>query len=174
MGADQDTACATDLGLPEGKGTYVLITEVTRMKRLEIGRLGPFDIAPGFYAYVGSACGAGGLRARIEHHLVPAAAPHWHIDYLLQWASPREVWFALSDRKLEQAWADLLRAAPSFRQPIPRFGSSDYRRSRTSHLFFTRRRPAFAWFEQTVRREFDAGVVPHRHRVVPTIPTLSP
>jgi len=33
------------------------------LKRMEIGRLGAFDIRPGFYAYVGSAFGSGGLRA---------------------------------------------------------------------------------------------------------------
>ncbi len=45
--------------LPEEKGTYVLIASAPRMKRVEIGRLGRFDIPPGFYAYVGSAFGAG-------------------------------------------------------------------------------------------------------------------
>ena len=56
------------MDLPEDKGTYVLIASLAQMKRLEIGRLGTFDIKPGFYAYVGSAFGAGGLRARIGHH----------------------------------------------------------------------------------------------------------
>jgi Uri superfamily endonuclease len=51
------------MDLPEAKGTYVLIASVGQMKRLEIGRLGAYDIVPGFYAYVGSAFGAGGLRA---------------------------------------------------------------------------------------------------------------
>lgn len=40
------------MDLPEEKGTYVLIASVLQMKR--IGRLGEFDIVPGFYAYVGS------------------------------------------------------------------------------------------------------------------------
>ncbi len=61
------------------------------MKRLEIGRLGSFNIIPGFYAYVGSAFGPGGLRARIRHHLESVAQPHWHIDYLLGYAEPVEV-----------------------------------------------------------------------------------
>lgn len=41
------------MDLPEDKGTYVLIVSVTQMKRLEIGRLGTFDVVPGFYSYVG-------------------------------------------------------------------------------------------------------------------------
>ncbi len=136
--------------LPEAKGTYVLIAFVPRMKRLEIGRLGTFDLIPGFYAYVGSAFGAGGLRARLEHHLESVAEPHWHIDYLLGYAEPVEVWYALSDRKLEQDVAELLARSPGFRMPIPRFGSSDYRRSRTSHLFYSKRPPSFARFQQAV------------------------
>lgn len=151
-----------DLGLPEDKGTYILIVSVAQTKRLEIGRLGTFDIAPGYYAYVGSAFGLGGIRARLGHHLESAVAPHWHIDYLLDVATPVEVWFAISDRKLEHDWAELLAEPPFFRSPIPRFGSSDYRRSRISHLFYAKRQPLFRWFEDQIRIGFEAEVRPHR------------
>jgi Uri superfamily endonuclease len=60
------------------------------MKRLSVGRLGEFDLVPGFYAYVGSAFGLGGLRARIGHHPESTAEPHWHIDYLLKVETPIE------------------------------------------------------------------------------------
>ncbi len=43
------------------------------MKRFEMGRLGRFDIIPGYYAYVGSAFGSGGLPARLGHHLKSTA-----------------------------------------------------------------------------------------------------
>src|SRR5690349_15183396 len=123
------------MDLPGEKGTYVLISFVSQVKRITIGRLGKFDIVPGCYAYVGSAFGAGGLKARIRHHLESTAAPHWHIDYLLQVAEPVEVWYTNADQKLEHHWADLLEHVPQFRIPIPRFGSSDYHRSHSSHLF---------------------------------------
>src|SRR6266436_10406306 len=119
------------MDLSEAKGTYVLIAFVARMKHLNIGRLGAFDIVPGFYAYVGSAFGSGGLRARLGHHLESTAEPHWHIDYLLGVAEPIEVWYTTENQKLEHHWADLLENAPQFRIPIPRFGSSDYHRSRS-------------------------------------------
>lgn len=137
---------ATDL--PQENGTYVLIASVLQMKRIEIGRLGRFDIIPGYYAYVGSAFGSGGLRARLGHHLESAAEPHWHIEYLLQVAQPVEIWYTTADRKLEHHWANLLEQAPNSRVPIPRFGSSDYHRSRSSHLFYCKRRPSFQWFQQ--------------------------
>ena len=142
------------MDLPDEKGTYVLVASVPQMKRLQIGQLGEFDIVPGFYAYVGSAFGAGGLGARIGHHLESSAAPHWHIDYLLQVAEPVEVWYTTADQKLEHRWAELLEKASQFRVPIPRFGSSDYHRSRSSHLFHSKRRPGFAWFRQQVEQRF--------------------
>ena len=153
--------------LPEDKGTYILIVSVARMRRLEIGRLGSFGIIPGFYAYVGSARGPGGIRARVGHHLESVAAPHWHIDYLLGIATPAEVWYAVSDRRLEQDWAELLAEAPFFRAPIPRFGSSDYRRSRTSHLFYSKRWPSFRWFQEQIRQGFEADVQPQRLVLMP-------
>ena len=133
------------MALPEDKGTYLLIASVSQMRRLQVGMLGRFDIITGFYAYVGSAFGAGGLRARIAHHLVSAAEPHWHIDYLLQVASPVEVWFATAGHKLEHHWAEFLEAAPRFRAAIPRFGASDCHRSRLTHLFYSKRHPSFQW-----------------------------
>jgi Uri superfamily endonuclease len=140
------------------------------MKRIEVGRLGKFDIVPGFYAYVGSACGPGGIRARVGHHLESVAEPHWHIDYLLGFATPLEVWYSTSDRKLEQDWAELLEEAPQFRAPIPRFGSSDYRRSRTSHLFHCKRRPSFRWFEQRIREVFEPEIQAQQCVLVPAAP----
>jgi Uri superfamily endonuclease len=154
------------MDLPETKGTYVLISNVTELKRLEIGALGEFDIIPGFYAYVGSAFGSGGLRARIQHHLESTAEPHWHIDYLLTVASPIEVWCATADRKLEHHWADLFENASQFRVPIPRFGASNYHRSRASHLFYSKRRPSFSWFQGQVRARFE-DVEVEQHIVLP-------
>jgi Uri superfamily endonuclease len=167
----------TAMDLPEAKGTYVLVAFAAQMKRLEIGRLGACDIVPGYYAYVGSAYGAGGLRARIGHHLESTATPHWHIDYLLGVAEPVEVWYTGAEQKLEHHGAELLEKVPHFRMPIRRFGSSDYHRSRSSHLFFSKGRPSFRWFRQKVAEHFE-GVeaelhLPEhalQHRVIPPPP----
>ena len=156
-----------EMGLPADKGTYILIAQVLQMKRLVIGSLGDFDIVPGFYAYVGSAFGSGGLRARIGHHLKSTAEPHWHIDYLLQVATPVEVWLATADRKLEHRWAELLEDATGFRVPILRFGSSDYHRSRSSHLFYSKRRPSFRWFRDQIRSSFE-GVEVEQQNTMPS------
>jgi Uri superfamily endonuclease len=157
------------MDLPETRGTYILISSVREMKRLQIGSLGSFAVVPGFYAYVGSPFGAGGLRARIGHHLQSPAEPHWHIDYLLKVASPVEVWFTTADSKLERHWADLF--ANAFQVPIPRFGSSDYHRSRASHLFYSKRRPSFRCFQQQIRDYFE-GVEVEQYRIPPTTEDL--
>ena len=109
-------------------------------------------------------------RARLQHHLESTAEPHWHIDYLLRWAVPVEGWSALADRKLAQDWAEFLEQSPMFRAPIPRFGSSDYRRSRTTHLFFAKRRPSFSWFRQQMAERFVSGVRPQTV-FIPSQPT---
>jgi Uri superfamily endonuclease len=73
-------------------------------------------------------------------------------------ATPIEVWCAISDRKLEQEWAKMLQDSPKFRTPISRFGSSDYHRTRTTHLFYSKRRPLFRWFEEKIREVFEPSI----------------
>ena len=154
-----------EMDLPEAKGTYVLLVFVPQTKRLEIGRLGTYDIVPGFYAYVGSAFGPGGLRARIHHHLESVAQPHWHIDYLLAIAEPVEVWYARAGRKLERDLAQVFERSSSWRMPIPRFGASDYHRSRTSHLFYSIRRPSLRRFQQEVNGAIGDPVAVEQWRI---------
>jgi Uri superfamily endonuclease len=112
LGVEREHVRLKRMELPEAKGTYVLIAHAAQMKRLEIGRLGTFAIVPGYYVYVGSAFGAGGLRARVGHHLESTANPHWHIDYLLLCITPTEVWHTTDDRRLEHLWVELFENAP--------------------------------------------------------------
>ena len=70
-------------------------------------------------------------------------------------AEPVEVRYTTAIREFEHHWAELLEKARHLRVPIPRFGSSDYYRSRSSHLFHSKRRPSFRWFQQQVRERFD-------------------
>jgi hypothetical protein len=71
---------------------------------------------------------------------------------------PSRVWYAISDRKLERDWAKMLQDSPKFHTPIPRFGSSDYHRTRTTHLFYSKRRPLFRWFEEKIREVFEPSI----------------
>ena len=147
------------VALPAEKGTYVLILCLCQTQRLTIGRLGSFIMGAGHYAYLGSAFGPGGVAARVGHHLDRAKSLRWHIDYLLTIAEPVEAWFASSDRKLEKDWADLMPRVPGLHPCIPRFGASDHRRgNKTSHLFYSRKRPSFAAFQQRLSDELEPGI----------------
>ncbi len=46
-------------------GTYALVLACQKTGRVRIGRLGVLALQPGFYVYVGSAFGSGGLAARL-------------------------------------------------------------------------------------------------------------
>lgn len=123
------------------KGSYLLIMRLDReLADLEVGRLGRFTFAAGFYLYIGSAFGAGGVRARLAHHARRhKPRPRWHIDYLRAHAALVETWSLVSEARLEQPLAAVLRAAPGLSAPVGRFGASDARSG--SHLFYTPRRP---------------------------------
>ncbi|MFZ5571809.1 MAG: GIY-YIG nuclease family protein [Thermodesulfobacteriota bacterium] len=120
------------------KGTYILILQLENDQRIRIGRLGRFEFQKGWYAYVGSAFGPGGLTARIGHHLKKAVKPHWHIDYLRKSTEIREVWVCEQER-WEHTIAGLLLKLEGASVPAPGFGSSDCRCQ--SHLVHFREYP---------------------------------
>lgn len=111
--------------LPARPGTYVLILRLDAPTRVAAGRLGAFDLSAGLYAYVGSAHGPGGLRARLERHLRRAKPQHWHIDALTAVAEPVAIWTRSAPDRLECVWARALAALPGVTLPVAGFGASD-------------------------------------------------
>lgn len=110
---------------PTEKGTYILWLRLIEAGHIPIGRRGIGDFPSGYYAYVGSAFGAGGLNGRLKHHLVPSQKPHWHIDYLKAYAPIQAVWTIASDTVYEHQWAGQLLNSPDASVPMKGFGSSD-------------------------------------------------
>ena len=55
--------------LPAAPGAYVLLLTANAPVVLNMPRFGKLTLAAGRYAYVGSAHGPGGLRARVGRHL---------------------------------------------------------------------------------------------------------
>lgn len=106
-------------------GTYVLLLHCAVRKTIQVGRLGSLKTQPGYYLYIGSAFGSGGLAARIRHHLQPAARPHWHIDYLRQISCLEMCWYTCDPQKREHDWAKVIAALPDALLPMQGFGSSD-------------------------------------------------
>ena len=108
-------------------GTYVLLLELSDSCSFEVGRLGTLQGQPGTYAYVGSAFGPGGVRARIRRHQRRTKAMHWHVDYLRAVARLQQAWYTYDPIRRECTWAAVLLAFPEAEVPLDGFGASDCR-----------------------------------------------
>jgi Uri superfamily endonuclease len=135
--------------LPDARGTYALVLHARRIRKIRVGRFGEVQISPGYYVYVGSAFGSGGLRARLAHHCRRTQRPHWHIDYLRAVLPLREIWFATGNKRQESLWARLLADQPGAGIPVPGFGASDRRGA--THLYRFARKPSLRHFVAVLR-----------------------
>lgn len=133
-------------------GTYALIMTATEHRCLRIGRLGSLALRPGWYVYVGSAFGPGGVRARLAHHRKPAARPHWHVDHLRPHAGLQRAWYTHDPHRREHQWAAILLQLPGAEVPLLGFGSSDC--GCPSHLARFNRRPSLRAFRREIRSQF--------------------
>ncbi len=114
-------------------GTYALILENTKLRQIQVGKLGRFSFSPGWYVYTGSAFGPGGLASRVGRHFKQEKKCRWHIDYLSTRLTVDRVWYTTNPVKLECQWAKHFSSLGGT-LPAMGFGASDCRC--TSHLFF--------------------------------------
>ena len=119
-------------------GTYLLLLECNNEAELSIGTFGKMNAKPGYYLYVGSAFGPGGIQARINHHMQIAGRPHWHIDYLRTVAALVNAWCVYGSR-YEHEWSRSLSKSEAATVPLKGFGSSDCECA--THLFYFKRKP---------------------------------
>ena len=132
--------------IPNEPGTYLLLLEAGFRRRVPVGALGALDLQPGFYAYVGSALGPGGLRGRLAHHSRHSRSPHWHIDYLRPLTRLREIWFSVGASRREHLWAAVLARSARAVIPLSGFGASDC--GCPAHLFRFSQKPLLASFRR--------------------------
>jgi Uri superfamily endonuclease len=135
-------------------GTYVLILQNHSCAEIEVGRLGKLTFLPGYYIYIGSAHGPGGVKARVSRHCRRSKPKHWHIDYLNKTMRPVHAWISYDPTRLEHRWAHIVSKMPDT-SPVNGFGSSDCKCP--AHLFHTTARPDFDAFKQAVGNK--AGVI---------------
>jgi len=140
--------CASAATLPEGRGIYALVLYAAAAHRIQVGRLGRLAVREGYYIYVGSALGPGGIGARVGHHAQRARHPHWHIDFLRCAAQPVEAWCLQDTRACEHEWAAMFDALPSSSIPMRGFGASDCRCP--AHLFSFDAPPSFEVFRRSL------------------------
>jgi Uri superfamily endonuclease len=133
-------------------GTYALILSSSNHSTIQIGRLGELKLRPGFYVYIGSAFGPGGLHARIEHHKHITQKPQWHIDYLSSFTTFKNVWFTYDSQHREHQWAQMFQNTFSGFISVKGFGASDCKCE--SHLFFLKSNPPLKSFQKLIRKSY--------------------
>lgn len=119
-------------------GTYALILRSRSTATVQVGRWARIGIHPGYYVYVGSAFGPGGVRARVLRHCRKHKRRHWHVDHLSALLSPVCAWYCHASARLEHRWANAFAQMHGF-TAVPGFGCSDC--ACHSHLFHTRSEP---------------------------------
>jgi Uri superfamily endonuclease len=137
--------------LTNSKGTYVMVASVETEKIIRVGKLGTFRFQPGFYGYIGSAFGPGGILVRISHHLRVSPKPHWHMDYFRKEAFIKEVWVSYDQKPLEHVFANVFLRMDGSSIPAKGFGSSDCRC--VSHLFHFHKLPDAVEFKKELNKE---------------------
>ena len=135
-------------------GTYALILRATHKQDVQIGRLGHLSVRLGFYVYIGSAFGPGGVLARVRHHTQITQRPHWHIDSLRQAAQLKQVWYTHDPVHREHAWAEVFANMLRASIPLPGFGASDC--TCVSHLYFLQRQPSLENFRRRIQTGFSS------------------
>ena len=113
--------------LTKEKGTYILFLHTNKNTKISIGYLDEVNFSKGYYIYIGSALGPGGLQPRLVRHLAKKKNVHWHIDYLtvhpyFECVGYMEI---LSLEKIECAINDMLKEEVLVNEPfivIPKFG----------------------------------------------------
>ena len=141
-------------------GTYALIFSSTRKRQITVGKIGTLRLQPGFYVYVGSAFGPGGLKARIRHHSRRAAHPHWHIDYLSSSLELKEIWYTCDPVHREHQWATIISNTRGSSAPLAGFGSSDCHCN--THLSFFKSKPGSKNIRRIIHTHIEGHAIIHR------------
>ena len=122
----------SDIGnLPGFKGAYVLALRLDREVRIAIARLSPGSLMPGWYLYIGSARGSGGIRGRVKRHLESGKKLHWHVDRLTVESAEMAALTVAQGEECDLVGRML--NSSRFEVPLAGFGSTDCRRCE-SHL----------------------------------------
>lgn len=125
--------------LPDIHGTYVLLLHNEADRTVQVGRWREISFDKGYYLYVGSAFGPGGVRARVGRHMREAKSLRWHIDYLRDATDAIAVWVQYGKQRMEHVWASKLLQSDTL-AAVDGFGCSDCKC--LSHLFYSSPKPS--------------------------------
>lgn len=122
------------MNLPATSGTYAVLYLCVEAPKnaIAIGKRMQLRLRPGYYLYVGSAFGSGGLSARVHRHLRREKSKRWHVDYLSDYVAALGAYYIDEPKHLEHQWAAYFKNLRTC-TPVPNFGCSDCKCQ--SHLF---------------------------------------
>lgn len=123
----------------------MLILENEEVCDIRVGDLGVLKFDRGFYAYIGSMFGSGGLEARIRRYFF-GGRKHWHIDYILEHMKIVNV-FVLPEKDYESLVANV--AVKRFNY-VKGFGCSD-KKNDISHLLYFREKGELRTFIELIK-----------------------
>ena len=124
-------------------GSYVLLLACSINASVAIGKSKTINLKPGYYTYCGSAFGPGGISSRVKRHLKLNKKKHWHIDYLRDKCTIKEVWVCYRTENLEHQWAEDFSNQKKSIIPLKKFGSTDCKCQ--THFFHFNAKPAVSW-----------------------------
>jgi sugar fermentation stimulation protein A len=111
------------------RGSYLIVLELVKDKKINVGKLGTILFKKGFYVYVGSAMV--NLTSRIERHQRLRKTFHWHIDFLRDSA---DFLCSFAIRSSDRLECEIARSVSKIAQwSVKEFGSSDC--TCATHLF---------------------------------------
>lgn len=137
-------------GIARQPGTYLLIFSAAEAAAIRVGRLAVLDLQPGYYIYIGSAFGPGGVRARVKHHAGISKKPHWHLDYIRPKLALEEIWYSIDTARYEHEWAEIMYYTLKMQVPVQGLGASDCRCE--SHFFHTHNKPERATLNRALKK----------------------
>ncbi len=147
-------------------GTYAVVLRADAVQAISVGSLGEFRLNPGYFIYVGSAFGPGGVQARVNRHHRRRKRRHWHIDYLTEHLTAVGVWYTHDSHRREHAWAGVMTKI-AIEPAIEGFGCSDC--GCYTHLFYTASRPSLSSFRRAIARE-----IADHQRILARTPWFTP
>lgn len=143
--------CNSMFSIPKTPGVYILVFYLAKATSIAFDRKGTqHTFPPGWYLYVGSACGVGGLNRRLVRHqrrISDGKNMHWNVDYFREHALLCELWYCETDDcRFEHHWAQTVADLSGATVPVPKFGASDCKADCSSHFFHLPTRPSTAVF----------------------------
>lgn len=132
-------------------GVYALVLRLPETRLMRIGQLGTFLFEQGWYVYLGSAHGAGGVMGRTDVHARSEAERRklWNIDWFRAFADLIEIWFAHLPQQWECRWARTVPRMLGAAMPADNFGAhcgAKGKRRCIAHFFRFPHRPRTSAF----------------------------